>query len=185
MYEKSLKKYKNINRKICSICLDPIDIDSSNQSFSGSRLCKHIFHDHCIRKLVYLYKDTKCPLCRRKTDYITDLNKKQRRKLKNQMIDHYTNEYGRMAISEFVQLHKFIDENCHYHPDWMEKLFAPVYSCLRDMNHLNIYAHGYINILRCAARRHVETEMKVYMSGIPFENEFVIKMNQQKIPYFA
>ncbi len=162
----------------CIICFDPME---DYHIFS----CKHRFHKYCIKKLYYLYKDNKCPMCRRKHIYNPRLNKKQRRKLKNIMIQHHSNEFGRMKIVDFIHLHKFIDESCGYMPNWMKNIFPPLYSCLKDNYNMNLYVQGYINIkhksdLLIGRNQSCINDLHIYTSDRPYVDEFDLYMTRRE-----
>jgi len=162
----------------CIICFDPME---DYHIFP----CKHRFHKYCIKKLYYLYKDNKCPMCRRKHIYNPRLNKKQRRKLKNIMIQHHSNEFGRMKIVDFIHLHKFIDESCGYMPNWMKNIFPPLYSCLKDNYNMNLYVQGYINIkhksdLLIGRNQSCMNDLHIYTSDRPYVDEFDLYMTRRE-----
>ncbi len=88
----------------CLICYDkmqiPIKLD-----------CGHKFDNHCIRRLIVIYNDDKCPLCRRIFNYkINKKNKRMHRKLKKELLEKLRNEYGRIYGPELQEVCLFLFE---------------------------------------------------------------------------
>lgn len=169
--KKKLERLANIKRldkrSTCSICLDLIDT-------AYTLSCGHIFHSHCIRGLVYLYLDSKCPLCRVENVYNFILSKKQKRKLNRDMTTYHTNVYGRISVSDFIKLYQFITQSCIYMPNWIKKIHSPLSMCIKD--HKNIYNIGWIDILTMD-----KGYINIYLTSHSFDNEYLMSLARQDV----
>lgn len=93
--ESSINKLNNEGS--CSICFD-------NNNNSIELHCGHKFHHHCIRRLYYIFKSNKCPLCRKEFDYkLNKNNKKMYSKLKHQIIKNITSKHNRINFHDLMR----------------------------------------------------------------------------------
>lgn len=107
----------------CSVCMEKL----------GDYMvipCGHKLHYGCLRTMFFMHRDNKCPLCRTKFLYpINRKNRKAMKKLKIDIIAHYSNEYGRMYCRDIMQLAHFL-----YHND-SELTFINKMATVIDQNH--------------------------------------------------
>lgn len=102
----NLKHCNKIQYENCAICLNQCNTKKNNDILILK--CKHIFHHHCIRELIFIYTDDKCPLCRRVFNYKLKACKKVKNRLKKKIIKHYSNVCGRMPIEDLINLAYFL-----------------------------------------------------------------------------
>lgn len=104
--------FTNINKKICSICLDDID---HNENFL---LCSHTFHSKCIikwtkRQLINKSNDYLCPLC--KDPYNIKLMFTNIFDYKLSILDNYIyklrfliRNYSRLTLKQYFSIKKLL-----------------------------------------------------------------------------
>lgn len=100
----------------CSICYESLyvsdyirnDIKIKTNALTLS--CNHIFHNHCIRRLLIIYQDDKCPICRRIYLYKIKPSRHLHKKLRKQIIKKLENECGRIHESKITDLFLFLDK---------------------------------------------------------------------------
>ncbi len=93
----------------CPICYESLRIKPIELG------CGHIFHNRCIKKMIFLHMDSKCPLCRESFIYTeltgcSELSAKQRKHLKWMIISHFEqqNRCSRIRMMEIVSLGIFL-----------------------------------------------------------------------------
>lgn len=109
--DKEIRKRKNkikIYEDKCSICYDKFDL--VNYTDILTLACKHTFHHSCIRNMIFIYMDDKCPLCRRVFKYKFNACHKIKLRIKNKILKHHTNKCNRMNILDLMKLALFLSE---------------------------------------------------------------------------
>lgn len=109
----------------CPICYDkmqnPIKLD-----------CGHKFDNHCIRRLIVIHNNDKCPLCRKIFNYkINKRNKKMYRKLKKELLEKLRNKYGRIHKDKLINVIYFLDEK-DISIDFIDKLALVLMINIKD-----------------------------------------------------
>ncbi len=99
---------KKINEDKCAICHDKFDLANYNDILMLK--CNHTFHHSCIRNLLFIYMDDKCPLCRTVYEYRLDACRKIKQRLKKKIINHHKNECDRIEVRKLLDLALFLSQ---------------------------------------------------------------------------
>ncbi len=101
-----------IEKEICAICHDNFDIKKVKGSIISNNIlkldCNHTFHHSCIRNLLFVYMDDKCPLCRVHFKYKLNKSKKIKKRLKYKIINHFKNDCNRIYSLTLIKLFVFL-----------------------------------------------------------------------------
>ncbi len=93
----------------CAICYNKFytykDISKWNNILTLD--CNHTFHHSCIRSMLFLYMNDKCPLCRKVFGYKLS-SKKIKQKIKKKILKFLKNECNRIKVSEIMNLAMFL-----------------------------------------------------------------------------
>lgn len=112
--KESIIKQKKINEDKCAICHDKFHEETRTNTSVGNDIltldCNHTFHHSCIRSMLFVYMDDKCPLCRREFEYEFNACRKTKLRLKNKIIKHYSNESNRIEICKLLDLAYFLSK---------------------------------------------------------------------------
>lgn len=108
LFSKQTPQRKKINEDKCAICHDKFDIKNYNDILTLD--CNHTYHHSCIRNMLFVYMDDKCPLCRKVFEYKFDACRKTRERLKNKILKHYRNECNRIELVKIMELALFLSE---------------------------------------------------------------------------
>ncbi len=148
---RSLYDKKTIIEDNCAICYDKFDMYSYNDVLTLG--CDHTFHHSCIRNMLFIYMDDKCPLCRSKFKYKFKACRKTKKKLKEKILKYYSNECNRIEVCKLLELTLFLSEKdiifgflndfIHnirpLHPD----TFLEMKYCELDRGHIYLFSDEY------------------------------------------
>ena len=114
MYKKSLDIF-NKNRELkrvydqsderCAVCWYKL-----NKNNVIILTCNHTFHHSCIKSMLFIYMDEKCPLCRKVYRYNFNASRKTKSRLKKRIIKYYSNKINRIKSIKIMELAYFLKE---------------------------------------------------------------------------
>lgn len=111
---KKRREKKIIIEDQCAICFEKFYINKMSLTISFNDIltlgCDHTFHHSCIRNMLFLYMDDKCPLCRAKFKYKFTACHKIKRRLKKKIIKHISSENNNVEICKLMDLAEFLNE---------------------------------------------------------------------------
>lgn len=120
LHDDKIKKYKIGDN--CIICYNKLDNKQHKLP------CGHVFHFSCVENMFFVYEDNNCPLCRASFLYDINISKKRKRRLKERIIKHLSNDFNLIDVQDIMSLFNFMLTNTEpcYIFGWMRDIISKI-----------------------------------------------------------